>query len=248
MKYIKKVILILLFFYTPMSYSIDYSGGINFSLHRIVYLEKDRGGVSISLANESNNIYLTQAWIAPMDMETNTPVPYGEIKDKSLLPFIILPPLRRFESLETFNWQIKRVGDSLPKDRETIYWIAIKAIPSTLPDPSDIATIVVSPLFYWKLIYRPESIESMSYQDILNDISFYENNGILTIKNNSALYASFAQIKTTTAVLDDAQKRVMVAPFSERIYKIPVVKEQTILWQLFDENLIELEEKKSTIK
>ena len=47
------------------------------------------------------------------------------------IAFIITPPLFRLDGHQENMLRIVRVGDDLPKDKESLYWMNIKSIPST---------------------------------------------------------------------------------------------------------------------
>jgi P pilus assembly chaperone PapD len=46
-------------------------------------------------------------------------------------PFLITPPLFRLNAKEDNVLRVVRTGGNLPEDRESLYWLNIKAIPSS---------------------------------------------------------------------------------------------------------------------
>lgn len=74
---------------------------------------------SISVDNPDNEPYLIQSWLDNQQSGV----------DK--IAFIITPPLFRLDGHQENMLRIVRVGDDLPKDKESLYWMNIKSIPST---------------------------------------------------------------------------------------------------------------------
>ncbi len=141
--------------------------GISFSLKNYIYNESSNG-VSIELSNNNDINYLIETSIFENDNQKNNPNNLG-----NEVPFIILPPLYKLAPNSAFSWRIKRSSNEyknqkLPEDRETLFWIALRAIPEEKErknsDDKKETSLVVTPTFFFKLIYRPKSIEELSVE------------------------------------------------------------------------------------
>ncbi|SQB37637.1 fimbrial chaperone protein [Citrobacter koseri] len=98
-------------------------------------------------------------------------------------------------------------GDTLPTDRESVYWLNIKAIPSSSPDAKNELLIAVKSKM--KLFYRPAGLKgdpSLAYQQL----TFSSVGGKLSVHNPSPYSVSLYDIKVNGKQL---AKPPMVLPF-----------------------------------
>lgn len=79
--------------------------------------------------NDDSNTYLIQSWIENSENE----------KDGR---FVITPPLSLCKEKENILRIIDATNNQLPQDRESLFWVNVKAIPSM--DKSNLAIIPYS--------------------------------------------------------------------------------------------------------
>ncbi len=103
--------ILLLFFSTAQA-------GVVVGGTRVIF-NGEKKEASISVDNPDNEPYLIQSWLDNQQSGV----------DK--IAFIITPPLFRLDGHQENMLRIVRVGDDLPKDKESLYWMNIKSIPST---------------------------------------------------------------------------------------------------------------------
>lgn len=118
--------------------------GLNFASTRVVFSENNREGV-IRFRNPDNIPYLVQAWVSLPDSEKAEP------------PLFATPPLAILGPLQGNTIRIIKTSKALPEDRESLYWLNVKAIPSVKPKGNEIVLAVNTVM---KVIYRPSSIKS----------------------------------------------------------------------------------------
>lgn len=97
--------------------SASVSAGVVMGGTRIVYPQNSKE-VAFSVSNmESAVPYLIQSWVE------------GDGPDKNnAAPFIVTPPLFRLDPEQTNTLRIQYTGAPLPTDRESVFWLDIKAI------------------------------------------------------------------------------------------------------------------------
>lgn len=95
---------------------------------------------SINVSNPDNNVYLIQSWV---DGAGKT--------DKAL--FIVTPPLFRLDSNQQNILRIVRAGGNLPQNKESMFWLNIKSIPSANKSQENTLQIAVKTRI--KLIFVP---------------------------------------------------------------------------------------------
>ena len=74
---------------------------------------------SIGISNPDATDYLVQSWADSGG------------KNLAKAPFLITPPLFRLDAKEDNVLRVVRTGGNLPEDRESLFWLNIKAIPSS---------------------------------------------------------------------------------------------------------------------
>lgn len=219
------------------------STGFKFPLKRYVYPESNKNGISITLSNNTDIPYLIESWVSSADSETYLPV--KNIPDDKV-PFIILPPLKKINAHTEFSWSIRRTGvivngEPLPDDRESLFWIGMKAIPSESKDKNNGVFFKVSPEFYFKLLYRPKSIEHVRLQDVEDSLVITRTGNQLSVNNPSPLFITFDQLLVGTTELKNGDALITIKPFSVQMIDLPESeKNKVITWRISDENLFEL--------
>ena len=131
----------------------------------------------------------------------------SENGDDSDNAFITTPPLFKLNSQAQNSVRVMLSGDTLPTDRESVYWLNIKAIPSSSPDAKNELLIAVKSKM--KLFYRPAGLKgdpSLAYQQL----TFSSVGGKLSVHNPSPYSVSLYDIKVNGKQL---AKPPMVLPF-----------------------------------
>lgn len=118
---------------------------IQLSSTRAIMHEKDRN-VAVFAKNLTTTPFVVQAWID------------GE-KEEMETPFFITPPLSRFDGSSERSLNITRVGEDLPKDRESYYWINVLEIPQKSESKDNSLTLATRTRI--KLFYRPAAIDKL---------------------------------------------------------------------------------------
>lgn len=185
------------------SFSVQASGGIALGATRVVY-PADAKQTSLSINNsDGKERYLVNSWI-----ENNLGA-----RDKS---FIVTPPLFVSEPKSENTLRIIYAGPPLPSDRESIFWMNVKAIPSVDKDSLDGSNVLqLAILSRIKLFVRPKNLQ-MQPEEAFKQLRFSRNSSSLSIHNPSAYYVTVVNLKVGKEKLANT----MVAPKSES--KVPV--------------------------
>lgn len=169
---------------------------------------------SLMLANTNDYPVLVQTWVDNGDVN-NTP-------EKTDSPFIVLPAVFKMGAGEIKGVRVIFKTQSLPKDRESVFWLNLYEIPPTGNKNSqgNEAKLLVAMNTQMKIFYRPKNL-SKKIDTIRDNLQFTltkeENNLILTCHNSTAFYASFASLNlfsTGRVYKPDTKLDMMVAPFS----------------------------------
>lgn len=205
-----KNILLILFFITFNCYS-----GIVINGTRFIYSQNERE-IALSIENpEENTTYLIQSWIEKENYKTND--------------FILTPPLFKLNPQAINKLRIMKTKPSLQDDKETLYWLHIKSLPSLSENIENSLHIVVKSSF--KLFYRPESL-SKTADSAFKKLLFNYRNHSLTAKNPTGHYITLRELRIDGIDITDPG---MIAPFSELSWEIPISKPNTVYWNALND-------------
>lgn len=121
-----------------------YAGGVAMGATRVIYNASEKEA-TITVKNKgSDHSYLVQSWVE--DNKGN--------KDGA---FLVTPPLFTLPSNKESVLRIVRTGGALPHDRESVYWLSVKAIPPKGESDSNSLQLAIKTRM--KLFYRPEGLK-----------------------------------------------------------------------------------------
>ena len=118
------------------------AGGIALGATRVIYPQGDKQ-VSLPVINSSaDNTFLIQSWVANVE----------GIKSPD---FILTPPLFVIHPKKENTLRIMYIGPDLPADRETVFYLNSKAIPSVDKNKLQGNTLQIATQSVIKLFIRP---------------------------------------------------------------------------------------------
>ncbi|HAS0882607.1 TPA: molecular chaperone [Enterobacter roggenkampii] len=144
---------------------------------RVVY-DGNKKEASIDVNNPDKTPYLIQSWVETLNG--------GAEK----APFIITPPLYRLDGGQQ-NIERVVVTSNLPQDKESLYWLNIKAIPSA---PKKDNTLQIAIKTRIKLIYRPAGLKSQQPQELSHQLTWRRNGNQLQVTNPTSYVINFNEI------------------------------------------------------
>lgn len=160
---------------------------------------------SLSVNNPDKTSYLIQSWIENQD------------DSRIKTPFIITPPLFRLDAEQQNILRVVRSGN-VPEDRESLYWLNVKAIPSGKKVDNTLQIAVRTRI---KLIYRPSMLKGSSPEEQTDNLVWSHNGNQLQVKNPTAYYMNFSEISIGGKKLDNV---TYVAPDSTAKFIFPAGK------------------------
>ncbi|MEF9889855.1 fimbria/pilus periplasmic chaperone [Citrobacter sp.] len=168
---------------------------------RVVYKESAKE-VNVRLTNEGTRPLLVQSWLDD-GRATESP-------ENIDLPFMITPPVSRIDAKKGQTLRIAKMDASLPKDRESIYYLNVLEVPPKAKG-ADAGNNKLQLAFRTriKMFYRPDALK-VKPKDAAAKVEWRGESGALVAKNNSPYYLTFSMMK----VGNNAAKSGMVAPFA----------------------------------
>ncbi|MBW7981908.1 fimbrial biogenesis chaperone [Enterobacillus tribolii] len=194
------------------------SGGVVVGGTRLIY-DGGKKESSLSVNNSDKLPYLIQSWA-----ETQNG---GAEK----APFIVTPPLFRLEAGQQNVLRIVRTGGNLPEDRESLYWLNIKSIPSAPKTEDGANTLQIAVKTRIKLIYRPKGLKG-SPGEVTSKLTWSQSGNKLTVTNPTPFYMNFREIKVGGREIKDA---TFVAPQGQATFNVPNGASGQVTWKLIND-------------
>lgn len=174
---------------------------------------------SLSISNPDKVPYLIQTWV-------DTTAGGAE-----KAPFMVTPPLFRLDGGQDNVLRVVRAGGNLPGDKESLYWMNIKAIPAgeTLANQNTLQIAIKSRI---KLIYRPQGLKGTP-EEVTSQLKWQRSGNNVQVTNPTPFYMNFMEI----TVAGKAVKNVTwVAPGSTTSYPLPAgANGGSVTWKIISD-------------
>jgi len=190
------------------------SADIVISGTRIIYPQVAKD-VTVNLQNRGDKPLLVQSWL---DDGRDTVDPQ-QIK----LPFIITPPVSRVDPQQGQAIRITWLGQTMPKDRESLLWFNVLEVPPKAKNDGDRSRLQLAFRTRIKLFFRPDGLAG-SPADALKQLSWQmkreAKGSYLVASNNTPLNISLASASFAAAGKNLAVESHSIKPFSREEMKI----------------------------
>ncbi|MNE20850.1 type 1 fimbriae chaperone FimC [Lelliottia amnigena] len=197
-----------------VSLSVEASGGIALGATRVIY-PADARQTSLAITNSNKQErYLINAWI-----ENDR----GQ-KEKT---FAVTPPLFVSEPDSENTLRIIYAGPPLATDRESLFFMNVKAIPSVnkanLEGKNVLQLAILSRI---KLFVRPKNL-AMQPEEALSQLKFERTGNHLKVSNPSPYYITLVNLQLGGQKLEN----LMIAPKNAAQQVLPAGVSGTLSWQ-----------------
>lgn len=146
---------------------------------RFIY-EEGKKNTSFEVTNQSENTYGGQVWIENSNQGDS-------------VHMVPSPPFFKVGAKQKQLIRIMNVDESLPKDRESLYWLNVQEVPPK-PKEEDGNTLAIAMNTQVKLIYRPKALIGQR-EDAEKNITLIERNGRSYLKNPTPYYFALVGMK-----------------------------------------------------
>ncbi|MCZ9636568.1 fimbrial biogenesis chaperone [Pseudomonas putida] len=181
---------------------------------RIVY-DSDKRSTSVVVANPSEHPYAVQTWVNTEADDTTTAV-----------PLLVTPTLFRLDAQKQQLVQISALGNTLPQDRESLFFFNVQEIPqSTATDKNTLSIALRTRL---KVFYRPSGLKGTPSNHI-KDLrwSLHEENGKLHLRvhNPSPYHYTFGRLEVINGTqTEQIQSSAMALPMQTQSYSLSKIR------------------------
>ncbi|QMI04637.1 molecular chaperone [Citrobacter sp. RHB25-C09] len=170
---------------------------------RLVY-QGEKKESSLGIQNPDNTDYLVQSWV---DTGSN---------NQAKAPFLITPPLFRLDAKEENVLRVVRTGGNLPEDRESLFWLNIKAIPSS-KHVEGANTLQIAINTRIKLLYRPSAVKGKP-DDVADKLEWHREGNDLVVNNPTPFFMNFQSV---TLNGHKVEKATWAVPETETHFALP---------------------------
>lgn len=178
--------------------------GVALGATRVIY---PAGQKQVQLAvtnNDDGSTYLIQSWVENAE----------GVKDGR---FVVTPPLFAMQGKKENTLRIlDATNNQLPQDRESLFWMNVKAIPSMDKSKLSDNTLQLAIISRIKLYYRPTGF-ALSPDQAPEKLTFRRSAGTLTLINPTPYYLTVTELSAGTRTLENA----LVPPMGETRVALP---------------------------
>jgi len=187
---------------------------LTISATRVVF-GSDKRSTTVIVANPSNRPFAVQTWV-------NT----ASDDDTTAVPFIPSPPLFRLNPGKEQQVQINGLPNTLPSDRESLFYFNVQEIPQAEANDSNVLNIALRTRI--KLFYRPTQLKDnpiTRLKDLQWSIKDIGGQPHLVVNNPTPFHVSFARLEVAGNGQNHAVKKAaMVEPLNSQTYALSGVK------------------------
>lgn len=177
-------------------------GGIGLAATRLVYSEGEEQ-ISLGVRNTSPDVpYLIQSWVMTQD-------------NKKSADFIITPPLFVLNPANENLLRIMYIGAPLAKDRETLFFTSVRAVPSTTKRKEG-NTLKIATQSVIKLFWRPKGL-AYPLGEAPAKLRCTSSADMVTVSNPTPYFITLTDLKIGGKVV----KNQMISPFDKYQFSLP---------------------------
>jgi len=207
------MLLILTAFYSTFAHAAVALGAT-----RVIYPANQKQVLLPVTNNDPESVYLIQSWIE-------------NSRDKKDSQFVITPPLFSMKGKKENTLRIiDATNNKLPTDRESLFWINVKAIPASEKSQQNSNTLQLAIISRIKMFYRPNNLP-MAPDQAVSKLRFHRKGNALTLINPTPYFITVTNMKAGSRDLANT----MVAPMGEASVPLPAGASGDISFQTIND-------------
>lgn len=169
---------------------------------RIIY-PAEKNEVLVQLMNQGERSSLVQSWIDDGDTLLQP--------EKIQVPFLLTPPVVKVAGDSGQQLKIKKMPNSLPGNKESLFFLNVLDIPPNNPDSAGKNVLKFAMQNRIKLFYRPKGVSPVN-KNTFQKLSMKRSGSIYSIKNDAANWITITEVKANNVKINN--ESIMLAPLS----------------------------------
>ncbi|HCM7229817.1 TPA: molecular chaperone [Klebsiella aerogenes] len=196
------------------------AAGLSIGGTRLVF-DAASGEADIQVRNSNKDEpILVQSWV-------------DDFGDKNKAPFIVTPPLFRLEAGDANDLRVVQTGGTLPADRESLFLLNIKSIP-TSGDAESANILQFAIKNQIKLIYRPADLPGSS-REAEKNLHWSRTGNQLQVNNDSPYYVTVTKITLNGQTVKTTFTSSVIPPHGSQHYPASVSPGAHVNWTALDD-------------
>ncbi|TEV79344.1 fimbrial biogenesis chaperone [Escherichia coli] len=193
------VLLLLLF----ACHSTVANAAVALGATRVIYPANQKQVLLPVTNNDPASVYLIQSWIENA----------GDQKDTQ---FVITPPLFSMQGKKENTLRIiNATNHQLPGDRESLFWVNVKAIPAMEKDQKNENTLQLAIISRIKMFYRPTNL-AMAPEEAPAMLRFRRSGSKLTLINPTPYFITVTNMKAGNSNAQIGGKVLMTLKYGNK--------------------------------
>lgn len=182
--------------------------GVTAERTRVIFDEGQREA-SLALVNQNTYPVIVQTWVDDGQLES-TP----QTADAPIMP---LPPVFRLNPGQQRSLRLLHTGQTLPGDRESLYWLNLYEIPPQSSEPlaEGQSRLTVTLRTQMKVIYRPRALQQDA-EEAPRQLAFQRVGGAVQVNNPTAYFITLAGAEVRQGNVGSPLPAELLPPFSQR--------------------------------
>ena len=152
---------------------------------RVIY-PAEKNEVLVQLMNQGERSSLVQSWID----DGNTSLPPEKIN----VPFMLTPPVAKIPGDSGQQLKIKKMPNTLPNDKESLFFLNVLDIPPNNPDSAGKNVLKFAMQNRIKLFYRPKGIAAVN-KNTFHKLALTRSGNSYSIRNDAANWVTVTEVK-----------------------------------------------------
>lgn len=182
--------------------SVYAAGGISLGGTRLIYPQDSKQASMPVINSTPDKRFLINSWVE-------------DDQGKKIDSVLVTPPMFVSEAKSENALRVVNTDTALAKDRESLFYLNVQAIPSVNPDEVENKNVLqLAILSRIKMFVRPKNL-SVRVEDAPNRIQAITANQKLVLKNPTPYYLTLVSLEVDS----QKQENVMLSPFSETSLK-----------------------------
>ncbi|EJF21781.1 YehC [Citrobacter sp. A1] len=169
----------------------------------VLSTRRKKNEVLVHLMNQGERSSLVQSWID--DGDTLLP------PEKIQVPFLLTPPVVKVAGDSGQQLKIKKMPNSLPGNKESLFFLNVLDIPPNNPDSAGKNVLKFAMQNRIKLFYRPKGVSPVN-KNTFQKLSMKRSGSIYSIKNDAANWITITEVKANNVKINN--ESIMLAPLS----------------------------------
>ncbi|WP_145542697.1 fimbrial biogenesis chaperone [Yersinia frederiksenii] len=178
---------------------------------RVIYPENQKE-VTVKVTNMGSGPVVLQSWIDNGDVNARP--------ETLKVPFVLTPPINRVEPNKSQTLRISYTGTTLPKDRESVFWLNVLEIPAKADANSKQNYLQMAYRSRIKLFFRPQGLIG-NPNDAAKSLVWTKVSGGLKATNSTPFHISLVTVGVNIGGKPSRIEGQMISPNDSMTFSLP---------------------------